>query len=132
MNRATNKSEGRLVLVAVCLACMVSGCSPTPNPIPVGTDTIFYGNIRNGEKFGIHVGEGRAAAMSVLDKHGLRYDGQFGCNYTVQALFACKSGIHASFRVDEIARHGEVYIEIKNDKVLSIGWELSMLPYIDF
>jgi GH24 family phage-related lysozyme (muramidase) len=53
-------------LAAILLLVPLAGCARTPYPIPVGTDTFFYGYINQGEKFGVKIGQSREEAESAL------------------------------------------------------------------
>jgi hypothetical protein len=119
-------------LLSLCIAIVLGACSRTPNPIPIGADTYYYGNLVSGERFGVDVGYPDAAARRALAANHWKYVGEFECDYTLKTLFACRTGErYGEFTADRFWRHGSVYLKIEGNQVRQIGWSFSLLPYID-
>lgn len=111
----------------------VAACSRTPNPIPVGTDTTFYGNIVNGEKFGVKIGDERLAARDKLERQGFAFYSEAGCLSKVKDLVECSAGFEADiYDVDQFLRRGLIVMEVKEGNIAAIVWDFQALPATDF
>jgi len=96
------------------------------NPIKLGTNSIYYGNIVHGSRFGFAVG-GKIKSDNV-PKHVV-FLGTYGCTGTYRALSGCISGRHASFTVDKFAYHGQIFLGLdNNDRIKSIIWNADIFP----
>ncbi len=123
----------RRLLVAACVL-PVAACSRTPNPIPVGTDTVYYGNIASGEKFGVKIGDSRTAARVALEaKNGFAYYAEDNCGYKVRTLTACASDFRADlYDVDRFLQRGLVVLAYDEERIIGIVWDFQALPASDF
>jgi len=118
------------VFVAL-LAFVVSGCSQ-PRPIPLGADTKYYGYIAEGRKFGVSIGDERAAAAAILVSQGFRRPEAVDCaDSGLKDELNCGRGdifdiYHRRGRVG----HDVVSLGVAGGKVNRIAWS-SVLFRID-
>ena len=116
------RSWASLLLAGAAAAC-------TPAPIPAPSDTPFYGQIAQGEKFGVAVGQPRR----FLPREHFEYVGEFACNKIHADHFRCAPGARYDiYRASLFPRHGGVYIQVKDGRIAAIAWDLYLLPYFDF
>lgn len=124
------------VVRASCLALVMApstACSKTPYPIPPGTDTVYYGHIVSGRRFGVSIGDPRAKAREALESHPFVYLREDGCIYRVRILVDCIENYQADlYDIDQFLRRGLLILELKNDKVVAIVWDFQALPATDF
>ena len=111
---------------------LFSSCAPTSGPVPLGTDTYFYGNMDRGQKFGVRVGDTLSKAKSSLVEAGFAYYSDGKCGYAVEQVMGCRGGdTYSAFGLDSWYKHGEVFLATRNGQVLAIGWKLYFLPRVD-
>lgn len=111
----------------------VAACSQTPNPIPVGTDTTYYGNIATGGKFGVKIGDSRAAARATLEKQGFLYFREGGCSHRVRTLTACAGVLRTDlYDVDQFLRRGLLVLVLDGERIGGMVWDFQALPATDF
>lgn len=129
-SRAAILRSARAISLTLVMFPMMA-CSQTPNPIPRGTDTFYYGHIDSGEKFGVKVGDGRADAQRKLGGK-FHYAGESRCGYRVKLLVGCLDDFTGDiFRVKQFLRDGIIVLEIRSDKVAAVIWDFTALPTVD-
>ena len=107
---------------------LIAGCTGPTYPIPLGADTYYYGRINHGMKFDVALGTPTETASALLQR-GFRYDRHFNCDAPMRELFACSAwDVYELYRVDEIARHGTVYLKVIDGHVAEIGWSFALAP----
>jgi len=107
---------------------LLSGCSGTPYPIPVGANTPYYGNLRSGEKFGVAIGEDSLSARSALERQNFRYDQVFACDVPIRELLDCeRSETFALYRLDQFGRQGTLYLKIDHKRIAAIAWSFQLI-----
>lgn len=119
-------------LLPLAFAAGLAACSTTPNPVPAGTDTAWYGNLGQGGKFGTAVGLLAANAPEALWAQGYGYEGMVACSSETRDLLGCHPNEqYLSFQPVEIGRKGHVYLKVENDRVSQIAWAFTVVPYLD-
>ena len=127
--RSWAKGGGRALTIALpCLAALAAAAC-TPAPIPAPSDTPFYGQLAQGQKFGVEIGQPRR----FLPRDHFEYVGEFACNKIRADHFKCApDGRYDVYRASLFPRHGGVYVRVENDRVAAIAWDLYLLPSFDF
>jgi hypothetical protein len=111
------------------MAAGLAACSSPPHPIPAGTETVRYGRLVSGGKFGVEVGRPAADAPQALWDAGYGYQGEVACTGATQALFACRDGdTFMRFQPVALDRKGAVYLKLEKGRVSEIGWDLKNVP----
>jgi hypothetical protein len=119
-------------LALLALAAGLTACATTPAPVAAGTDTVQFGNLTTGEKFGAKVGQSTAEAQRVLIAQGYGYEGVVACAPTTQTLLGCqKSEQYLAFQPVQNGVKGHIYLKIENDRVAQIGWQIALVSYLD-
>lgn len=115
------------------IALLLAAC--TPPTIPIGTDTAFYGQIVEGSKFGVSVGEARQTARETLAQMSFGFEGTADCGASaiLEKLLSCHSGdVYDLYGVSEATRHGSIYVKVDHERVQAIAWDLRLLPDTTF
>lgn len=115
------------------LFVMAAGLSAFSSaPIPAGTNTALYGNLTDGGKFGVTVGQSTANLQQVLWEQGYGYEGAVPCSSTTQRLFGCASSEqYLEFQPVNLDRKGHLFLKVKDNRVSQIGWELNVVASLD-
>ncbi len=119
-------------LGALLLAASVSGCTHAPKPIPVGTNSYYYGRIDAGSKFGVTVGDTRETARARMTKAGYAYNADIGCENFFKDISGCAGDERAdSYSLKEAVRHGNIDLQYRDGRVVAILWDFNLLPSVD-
>jgi hypothetical protein len=115
------------------LLVMAAGLSAFSSaPIPAGTNNTSHGNLVQGEKFGVKVGQPASTVQQVLWEQGYGYEGLVTCSSTTQQLFGCEpSEQYLEFQPASLDRKGHVFLKVKDNRVSQIGWELDVVASLD-
>ncbi len=127
----TDKSKP---LAASILSIVLASCSAQPTPIPVGTDTLYFGRIVHGEKFGVAIGQSEAEAKKVLSTRENYFSGEFECKESdvTIAFLGCKSGQHfLTFHHQQLGKTGMIILQTTNGRISQIAWSFHLLANID-
>lgn len=131
----TSLSRAKL-LAAACASLSltpVTACSRTPDPIPVGVDTMYYGYITSGEKFGVAIGDARKAAQHTLESRGYHFGGEGSCDSRMKQLINCASDYRDDiYRVSEFMKDGFIFLQFKSDQIVAIIWKFEAIRNPDF
>jgi hypothetical protein len=110
---------------AVAISATLDACSRTPEPIPPGTDTPYYGFITRGEKFGVSIGDLEGAARSSI--RNARYDGAEPCAEYLAETINCREGeLFQAYRAQWPLRDGVFWLRISSGRVSAIAWTFSL------
>jgi hypothetical protein len=110
----------------------LTACSTTPNPVAAGTDTVSYGNLTVGEKFGARIGQSAAEAEGILLAKGYGYEGAVACPTSTQAYLGCSpSEQYLAFQPVQNDQQGHIYLRIDNGRVAQIGWQIHHIAALD-
>ncbi len=123
------RSFGRHSLLLI----MAAGLSAfTSASIPAGTDTAWTGNLTQGGKFGVAVGQSASDAQQALWTAGYGYEGMVACSPATQMLFGCASDErYLEFQPLDLSRKGHVFLKVKDNQISQIGWEISAVAFLD-
>jgi hypothetical protein len=123
----------KLMLIAILIAIVIVILPKTPQPIPVGANTPYYGYIVDGKRFDVSIG-GLASEVQVsFEEKGFSYAGRVDFPRSLCRRISCKDDqIFDLYRVRQAGRQGWIYIEVKEDMVTAIIWDFELLPNIDF
>ncbi len=115
-----------LFLLIFLTAILIGGCSQ-PYPIPLDTNTPYYGRISEGKKFGVQIGDGDTQAIQIMVARGYRDDGRSGCKYHLERIAECKAGeVYHFFRMKRFFNQGSVYMKMEENKVTEIIWSFEL------
>lgn len=107
-------------------------CAFSSAPIPAGTNTDLSGNLTDGGKFGVTVGQSASDVQQALWAQGYGYEGVVACSSTTQRLFGCgASEQYLEFQPVNLDRKGHVFLRVKDNRVSQIGWELAVVASLD-
>ncbi|MDC7677355.1 hypothetical protein [Asticcacaulis machinosus] len=136
---------GKIIRVSlVVLSVALHGCSEQPpGPVRLGTDTVYYGYVDTGKKFGVKIGDTRQIAREKMIDSGaifypnsdekqpkIKYDSDV-CDEVWQKRVACGRGhTFDYYRVQKLGWDGRVFVFFKDNKVTAIYWAAS-LAHID-
>ena len=123
------------ILTLSILSLALASCSGTPIPIPDGADTVYYGNLVRGEKFGVAIGQSEAKARETLSAGGDVLTGKFECSQSYMAtnLFSCTSGQQfLAFNHKQFGRIGMIVLRTTNGHISQIAWSFHLFPHVDF
>ena len=133
MNRPAKIRLSIGIGAALFTSSLIAGCAQQSLPIPEGTDTHYTGYIKEGEKFGVAVGETRARARELLESDGIRYMTEYHCGYHLKILIDCTGELTSDvYWMDAFLRHGKIFLLIENDRVSAIAWHLEAISGPDF
>jgi hypothetical protein len=123
----------KLMLIAIPIAIVMAVFLKTPQSIPVGANTPYYGYITSGKRFDVSIGDAASETEISLEEKGFRYNGRTNFTPGLCRYISCKDNqIFDIYRVKQTWRHGYIYIEVKESVVTAIIWDFSLLPNIDF
>ena len=101
-------------------------------PLATGTDTLQYGNVLSGEKFGAHIGQASFEAERIMVAQGYGYEGVVACNAQTAPLLGCQQNqLYLAFQPVQNGHRGHIYLRIENDRVAQIGWALHAVATLD-
>jgi hypothetical protein len=122
-----------LVTLSIVLVFVASLFSrEPPRPISLGTDTYFYGRIEAGEKFGVQIGQSSEQAKHILARKEIRYVDSADCNDSLKWALDCHTGeVFDKYLIEKLGREGLIFIQVADQKVVAIAWDLHLLPNID-
>lgn len=128
-----NKGNTLAISAFALLAASTSACSQTPNPIPRGTNTKYYGYIESGKKFGVSIGDTRESSQAALVSSGYDAWGDVTCEYNFRKLVDCSNWTLVElYSIDRLLFWGNLFIVIDSGEVTAIVWDMHALPKIDF
>jgi hypothetical protein len=108
---------------------MMAACARAPSPIPVGTNSGYYGNINLGSKFGVVIGEPASRQRQVLTGAGFLFAGNSGCDQNLRELVRCQpTDVFDVYESNRFASNGLIFVRIEGGKVVAIAWSLHVLP----
>lgn len=120
-------SKHLLVLIMGAGLCAFSSAQ-----IPAGTNTAWSGNLTEGGKFGVTVGQPASNVQQALWEQGYGYEGVVTCSSTTQQLFGCvPNDQYLEFQPVNLDRKGHVFLKVKDNRVSQIGWELNAVASLD-
>lgn len=128
--------RARNLLAIACASVALipaTACSRTPNPISVGVDTMYYGYITSGHKFGVTIGDTRKSARHVLESRGYHFGGEGSCDSRMQQLIHCTSDYRDDiYRVSEFMKDGFIFLQVQNETIVAIVWKFEAIRNPDF
>lgn len=121
-----------LVLLLLLTGPAEGACSRTPNQIPAGVSTYYYGHLTSGHVFGIEIAEQQKDAQRRLSLKHIFYVSKVSCDYYLSSLLNCKSGdFYSVYSIREPLRWGNLYVRYSGGVVAEIAWETYLVPHID-
>jgi hypothetical protein len=101
-------------------------------PFAPGTDAPYWGYLRAGGHFGVHIGDDRRTVTETMLREHVQLYGSGVCDNAVRQIAVCRPGTpNLAYDYEKFLRHGTIYVEFDGDRVSGIIWDLSWLPYID-
>lgn len=114
--------DGQKGLVALLLAASAASCSEDTGRIAPGTDTYYHGNISEGSKFGIAIGD-PVPITKTLDS-SLHFVSAVNCDTQIEHIAGCAKGEKFMlYDIDSTFRKGQLYLRIRADRVASLIWQ---------
>lgn len=117
-------------LVQLAALCSLTVACAQPRPIPIGSDTSFYGYLTTGVKFDVSIGDEQSTARSVIEGRGFDFVRETDCAESVrlQEDLACSAGDRYEL-YDRHAGSGHewIYVGVTGGHVRSMAWSFSIL-----
>ena len=114
-----------------CFSMTVSACAETPRPIKKGENSLYYGNITTGQKFGIRIGQSRQSAKEILIEKKIEYYGEQKCEDLTHRKIDCIRGdtfdVYRKYGTFLLVSGGLIYVFYEDDKVTGIAWAFSYM-----
>ncbi|MDB5468781.1 MAG: hypothetical protein JWR84_341 [Caulobacter sp.] len=118
--------------VGLVLAALL--CVAADKPMKPGTSNPYNGYITSGGRFGVRIGDSVEQADIALRKHlKVKFNNEnYRCDFRLKRHVACEGMQQIGFYyISETFRNGELFVESRDGKVVSMIWRMQLRPYLD-